>query len=130
MKKRILVVDDEPIITNMIMRILSASPDYQVESVSDPLEARDRASRNKYDLVISDVQMPNMSGDLLYCCMDTDPETGAKTLRRPKMLLMSGAFDDQELRERREKIGAACHLQKPFQPSALVTMVDSMLKDS
>ncbi len=129
MKKRILVIDDEPIMTQWISVVLNSTDRYEVDGVNDPLEAKERAAKTKYDLLISDVQMPKMNGDLLYCCLDTDPETGTKTMRRPKMLLMSGAIDDKALGQRRQQVGAIRHLQKPFRPEILLDTVDAILRE-
>jgi CheY-like chemotaxis protein len=129
MKKRILVVDDEPAIASMVSEILQRTQRYETTTVNDPVEAQRIAGTTKYDLVISDVRMPKMTGDLMYRCMDTDPETGCKTVRRPKMLLMSGAFAEDELARRQREIGAAMHLQKPFRAAALIEAVDGLLAE-
>jgi CheY-like chemotaxis protein len=130
MKKRILIIDDEPIMTQWISVVLNSTDRYQADGVNDPLEAHERASKIKYDLLISDIQMPKMNGDILYRCLDTDPETGAKTTRRPKMILMSGALDDQALGQTRQMVGAIRHLQKPFRPEALLETVDAILSET
>lgn len=129
MKKRILVVDDEASITQWISAVLTTGTNYEVDTSNDPLEARRRASTKKYDLLISDMRMPQMAGDVLYCHMDTDPETGQKTVNRPKLLLISGFLDEDSLKKQRNAMGAAEYLHKPFHPQELLNTVDSLLKE-
>lgn len=62
---KILVVDDEKEITDMLVRYFSYEG-YSITAVNDPLEAWRLIQEDNYLVVISDVQMPAMSGlDLL-----------------------------------------------------------------
>ncbi len=61
--KRILIVDDEVAITTMIAEWLDiASPDYLVDVCNDSMDALEKARTTAYDLIITDFQMPKMSG--------------------------------------------------------------------
>ena len=60
---RILLVDDEPLVTGTLQAlILGAMPDLEVQSVNSGSEALDLLDRNAYDLVVTDVSMPRISG--------------------------------------------------------------------
>ena len=59
--KRILVVDDDPEILDLLAAGLAGS-DRQMESASDGIEAMRRIESEPFDLVITDVNMPNLDG--------------------------------------------------------------------
>ena len=108
MKKRILVVDDEALITESISSILESTKLYEVEATTNAYEAFDRASHKPYDLVISDLLMPGMNGDTLYLCLGVHPEDPGKILPRPKLLLISGVADEMSRWHQKRKFISAC----------------------
>lgn len=60
-RPKILVVDDEPEICRMVERILTR--DHDVTTATDPVEALDRiVGGERFDLIISDVMMPRLTG--------------------------------------------------------------------
>ena len=61
--ERVLVVDDEPLITNLVQRILTRLG-YLVTSRCDPVEALDlfTATPDQFDMVITDMTMPSLTG--------------------------------------------------------------------
>jgi CheY-like chemotaxis protein len=62
---RILVADDEPLMRNLILRILE-SEGYQVTLASSGTEALEHLRKEKYDILLSDIKMPGLNGiDLL-----------------------------------------------------------------
>ncbi len=125
MRKRILVVDDEPQITRIVSMILRASDAYEVETCNDPLEAYAKAVTTKYDLLILDIQMP-LAGDQLYATIQMAAEDGQTTFR-PNVLLMSGAVSNQELIKRHQDVSSTAFLMKPFHPGTLQRMVSTLL---
>jgi len=127
MKKRILAVDDEPLITESIASVLEGSGLYEVDYTTNAYEAFELASRKRYDLVIADLLMPGMNGDTLYLCLGVDPRDHQRTLPRPKLLLISGVADENEMRQKRQFIGAADILQKPFSDYTLLRCVNRLM---
>ncbi|MFQ5432137.1 MAG: response regulator [Nitrospinota bacterium] len=61
MKIKILVVDDEPEITESLVRILRIEG-YDATGVTNPLTALEMVKKENYLIVISDIQMPEMRG--------------------------------------------------------------------
>ena len=60
---RVLIADDSPAIVDGLSSILSQEPDFEVVGVArDGLEAVDKASQLRPDVVIMDAQMPNVDG--------------------------------------------------------------------
>jgi len=62
---RILVVEDEEVLRDMVVRVLG-QVGYQVDTSPDGLEALEKINRVHYDLIICDVRMPHLSGIELY----------------------------------------------------------------
>jgi CheY-like chemotaxis protein len=69
--RRILIADDEP----HVIRVLKLSLDrcgYRVETAPNGEDALERVRQSPPDLLISDIQMPRMSGEKLCECIDTE----------------------------------------------------------
>ena len=64
-RKRIMVVDDEIDNSRVIMRGLEANG-YSVDSFNDPVQALSNFQGHRYDLILLDIKLPNMSGLELY----------------------------------------------------------------
>src|ERR1700723_3010003 len=64
-KSRILVVEDEPTVAQLIVDVLREEG-HQVEAVLDSQEGLTRLSRSRYDLVICDLRMPRLDGPAFY----------------------------------------------------------------
>jgi signal transduction histidine kinase/ActR/RegA family two-component response regulator len=62
---RILVVEDEPIVAQLIVDVLREEG-HQTEAVLDSQEGLTRISRNEYDLIVCDLRMPRVDGPAFY----------------------------------------------------------------
>ena len=118
---RILVVDDEPVVRDLTVEILrrSGHMPHGVQSAKHALELLDH---EPFDLVVSDVVMPEMTGvEFLY-------ELRA---RRPDLpvVLMTGGSQDPERATKAVEIGACSLLYKPFSQAELNAAVDAALAD-
>src|SRR5688500_6243746 len=72
--KRLLVVDDQPEITQHIKALVEKKTRYQVETCNNPRLAIEKLRESTFNLVISDINMPDMSGiDLLKSIKNIDP---------------------------------------------------------
>lgn len=119
-RARVLVVDDEVMITTAIRRILSQSHD-----VSVTFKAREALSRlqsgERFDVLLCDVSMPDMTGIDLHAALERVDGDQAR-----RMLFMTGGtFTAQAaafLDERRDRV-----IEKPFDKPALVAAITSML---
>ena len=86
----ILLVDDEPEVTNAIARLLRK--DYTITKCSEPENALEIVKQNDIDLVLSDIRMPVIDGvELLSQVKAYDPDIGR--------VLLSG-YSDMELCQR------------------------------
>ena len=74
MKKSILILDDDKFILNVFSRILK-NQGYVVDAVETGKEALDKIEREKYDLALIDVKLPDINGtDLLPIIHSSHPE--------------------------------------------------------
>src|ERR1700756_3792717 len=105
MKARILVVDDEESIREFL-EIMLRKEGYEVTCAEDGQKALDILKKKNFDMVISDMQMPNMTGlELLKNCKDQYPDI---------MFMMITAFGTTETAVEAMKLGAYDYLSKPF----------------
>lgn len=63
--KRVLVIEDEPIIARICSRVLT-SDGFAVDVACNGIVAKDMLQNNRYDVCISDIRIPEMSGIELY----------------------------------------------------------------
>jgi len=127
MKKRILIVDDNEMVLQTMLMALSENEQYIVEATSNPLDAYDLAALRDYDLLILDVNMVPMRGDMLYLSVAVDSRIDLKKRKQPKLLLVSGYYTSQELKEKVELIGGCDYMEKPFDSGTLSMKVASIL---
>jgi CheY-like chemotaxis protein len=118
--ERILLVDDETLVRELTARMLRALG-YRVDEVGDPAAAMARwsAEPGGFDLLVTDVVLPNMSGRELADAL-------AREGGGPKVLYMSGYTDDAVL-QHGVATEAMPFLQKPFTSADLAVAVRSLL---
>ncbi len=122
-KATILVCDDEPHIVHVVAAKLR-NAGYQVETASDGQEAFDRALARRPDLIISDYQMPNMSGLELAARLRAEPALHDVPI---VMLTARGfAIEPTEL----ENTGIRCVMAKPFSPREVLAAARKLLDDA
>jgi DNA-binding response OmpR family regulator len=115
---RVLVVDDEPAITDFIQIGLSREG-FEVETAGDGRAALSVVDRFAPDVVVLDVMMPRMDGIALTRELAGDPRRG---------LVILSARDDTEDRIRGLDLGADDYLGKPFEFGELLARVRSVLR--
>jgi len=101
----ILVVDDEEIMRSFLQDVL-AGEGYQVDGAPTGEEAVNKASRKRYDLVITDIKMPGIDGmGVLSQVKELSPTT--------EVVVMTG-YASLESAVESMKMGAADYITKPF----------------
>ncbi len=100
MKKSILVVDDEPLMQEFLLEALGNRNPYNVELAENGREALQKINQQPFDLVISDIRMPDGSGmELLAEIKKINPEIGVilitayGTVQMAVQAMKHGAFD-------------------------------------
>ena len=114
--RRVLVVDDEQDTRELVAEVLTTCG-AEVVSVGSATQALDQMERQRFDLVISDIGMPDMNGyDLIRRIRQLGEEHGGRT---PAMALTAYAgFDD---RKRALIAGYEMHIPKPFVAAELIS---------
>ena len=104
-KAKLLVVDDEESIREFL-EIMLKKEGYEVTLAEDGQKAKDLLLKKSFDLIISDLQMPNVTGiELLKHVRESYPET---------VFMMITAFGTTETAVDAMKMGAYDYLTKPF----------------
>jgi DNA-binding response OmpR family regulator len=117
---QLLVVDDNPEVLSMICTILPET--YGIHQANSGIKALDALEKEKIDLVISDVIMPEMDG--LTLCQRIKERI--ETSHIPVILLTAKA----EIEHRIEglQMGADSYIPKPFHPDHLLIRVEKLIK--
>jgi putative two-component system response regulator len=107
---RVLIVDDEPYIRELIQRCLELEG-YHCRTAPNAESALDALGEDRYQLLVSDIHMPGMSGlDLLQIVRDRHPELA---------VLMVTGVDDRKVGIQALRLGAFGYLIKPFDVNEL-----------
>ena len=103
-KKSVLVVDDEEIIRNFLFEVLCE--EYEVSLASDGDEAIEQLQKQSFDIVITDLKMPRVSGEevVKFAC-ENDPSV--------RVIVISG-FSSLYTVSQSINNGACAFLSKPF----------------
>lgn len=118
---RILVIDDSALMRRMLSTMLAAAG-HEVEDwlPLSPMEIPDRLQSGRPDLVLSDYQMPGLSGlSVAKMVQKADPTV--------KVMILT-AIRDPEVEANLAKFGVARILHKPISEAELCAAVDAVLK--
>lgn len=119
MKGKILVVDDEQAIQKALVRFLKKL-DYDADGANDGAEAVEMSKHKAYDMVISDLTMPNMTG--------IDLMRELKKSHRDQVFLLMTGYGTIESAIEAIKEGAFHYITKPFELNDMALLVDKALK--
>ncbi len=119
---KILVVDDEASVRDMIRRGLLQMGGHNVEVAQSGVEAVEKIEKDVFDLVLTDLKMPEMDGlALLKTIKGTRPEI---------MVILMTAFGSIETAVEAMKIGANDYITKPIDLNELLIHVSKAQKES
>ncbi|HVU18850.1 MAG TPA: response regulator transcription factor [Candidatus Didemnitutus sp.] len=120
-KKKILVVDDEPDVTELVAYHLKLKG-FQVEVQNDATASISSARSFHPDLIILDIMMPHLSGIQICRILRSDNK-----LSRIPIIFLTAKAESHDRIEGLET-GADDYLTKPFSPQELVLRVESILR--
>ena len=115
---RILVVDDEPDIRN-VLRLLLTSRGYSVEEAANGREALEQVQKNAYDLIILDIMMPEMNG--------VDACAALREISSAPVLFLTAKDQDADKQEAFHS-GGDDYLVKPFSNQELFLRVEALVR--
>lgn len=120
MSGSVLTVDDSPSI-RIAIRIALAAAGYAVAEASDGAEGLRQAKSSRYDLIITDLNMPVMNGLAMIEELRKSPEHAGI----PIIFLTTES--DAGMKLKAKAAGATGWITKPFDPPALVKIVNKVL---
>lgn len=121
--KKALVVDDEFHIVQVVS-IKLRNNGYEVVTADNGADAYDLASQNRPDIIITDYQMPRMSGLELIEKLRENPET--ETV--PVIMLTARGFAIED--ELKQKLKVSACLSKPFSPREVLQTIEEVLSQA
>ena len=121
MSKRVLVVDDDAAIRELVMETL-VEAGYECAGACDGFEALRMTHQFAPDLIILDVLMPRLSGDEVHLALRQDPST------RYMPVIFLSAQGDAQHKVRRLLNGADDYLSKPFDFDELTARVTAAIR--
>ncbi len=116
---KFLVVDDENVIVRSVQMILKAEG-YDIEGASSGKDAILKMEQNKYDLVLTDLMMPEMDGiALIRWLKENRPEVG--------VVILTGYPSQETIKEALE-LGIIDYVPKPFTPAVLLDVTQRAIE--
>ncbi|MCF7908525.1 MAG: response regulator [Candidatus Omnitrophica bacterium] len=110
MVKRILIIEDEQIITKSLQRLLKKEG-YQVEISNNGADALEKIKAGEFNLIVSDIRMPDMDGiETIKAIRKSLTEQGKPLIPE---ILITGYADESKYQEALE-LKVADYLYKPF----------------
>jgi DNA-binding NtrC family response regulator len=120
MPRQLLVVDDDPAVVDYLCESLVAEG-YACAGTTSSLAALARIQSETFDLVISDVEMPELRGvDLLKAMLEAKPT---------QLVLLITAYGSVEMAVAAVRAGAADFLTKPFKIEALLLAIERAISE-
>lgn len=116
MAKKILIVDDSKTMRDMVTYTLSGAG-FEVKEAEDGVNALNVANTAQFDLVITDLNMPNLDGFGLI------EKLRASAQYKYVPILMLTTESDTQKKERGKAAGATGWIVKPFNPEKLVQII-------
>jgi DNA-binding NtrC family response regulator len=118
--KKILVIDDEPIVRTSCEKVLV--PDgYEVKTVENGQKGIETLEREQFNLILLDLKMPVIDGvEVLKIIKERWPET--------RVIILTG-YSTVETAVKTLRLGAFNFIEKPFAPDKLLSAVKEAIKD-
>jgi DNA-binding response OmpR family regulator len=120
---KILVIDDEPEITEIVETFL-AEAGYQVAVINSPQQAVEKAREFKPNVILLDIMMPGMDGYDICQALKDDPEFGTTPV-----IFLTGKDRSDDM-GRSFKSGGDMFIKKPFSCERLLEIVNIVLMSS
>lgn len=120
MKRVILVADDSPTIRKFVAVALSVKG-YEIITCSDGMEVLEKLPNNKIDLLITDLNMPNVDGFQLIQSIRSNEE-----YKDLPIIVLSSLGNNEDI-NRGLECGANSYLIKPFDPKRVLYEVSKYL---
>ncbi len=120
--KRILIVDDDPAVNELLVDVLTREGSFEVETAMTGYEAGLLTESFKPHLIILDYMLPDINGNVVC-----DRIKGRESTKDTSIIFISGVVDEREVRGLLEA-GADDFIRKPFDIDALIERINELLE--
>ena len=121
-KKKILVVDDDPEIVELLQDALNRDGRFEVQAASSGYDAGILTQRFRPDLILLDYMLPDVNGNIVCQTIRKNPE-----FENIRIIIVSGVVKQDEI-EQLLKSGADSFVRKPFDVERLIENISAALK--
>lgn len=121
-KRKILLVDDEPQLVEMVKLRLEAN-DYGVIVAYDGQEAFEKARKDKPDLIMLDLMLPKMDGYKVCGLLKADTR-----YNKIPIIMFTARAQDSDIKMGKEA-GADAYIIKPFEHQVLLDKIKELLRE-
>lgn len=122
-KIRVLVVDDDPAIVEMLVELLERDGRFEVETASTGFDAGLKTRSFRPDVIVLDYLLPDINGSAVCKSIRSD-----ETLKEVRIIIISGLIDRERVDQLLEE-GADEFLQKPFSIETLITRISALVRN-
>ena len=122
MKRKILIIDDEPEFTKIVRMTLEASGPYEVRELNDPAVAVAVARQFTPDIILLDIIMPELDGGDVVSQLRADP-----VLLKVPVLFVTATVRKSEVAAHNGLIGGEFFVAKPVSAEVLIRISEEHL---
>ena len=122
MSKKILIAEDSLTMRSLIVSTIEAMGDYETVEAGNGFEALRILPREKIDLIITDINMPDINGLELISFIRNN-----ENYRNTPLIIISTESSERD-REKGMSLGANAYLVKPFAPDQLQQLLRDYLE--
>jgi excisionase family DNA binding protein len=120
-KRRVLVVDDDPAIVEMLVELLERDGRFEVQTAATGFDAGLRTKEFQPDVIVLDYMLPDINGSGVIRSVRSDP-----SVRDVKIIIVSGVVNREDV-ENLLECGADDFMQKPFNIEQLVKRITELV---
>jgi two-component system chemotaxis response regulator CheY len=117
-----LVVEDSPMMRQLLVFALSRVKSLRVTEADDGVDALRKLASARYDIIVTDINMPIMDGLKLVKRVRSDPA------HKDTPIVIITTEGSQEDRQRALQLGANAYITKPIQAPQVIATVKELLK--
>ena len=121
-KKKILVVDDDAEIVDLLVEVLTRDGRFEVKTATSGYEAGIQTQRFRPDCILLDYMLPDVNGNVVCHTIRKNPE-----FENIRIIIVSGVIKQEEI-DQLLKSGAQDFVKKPFEINDLINRICATLE--
>lgn len=122
MRKKILIIDDEPGFTKIVKLTLEGRDSYEVRELNNPAMAVHVARQFSPDIILLDIIMPKFDGGDVISQLRNDP-----VLKKIPVLFVTATVLKSEVDAHQGHIGGEFFIAKPVSPEGLIRAIEGLI---